>query len=113
MESLFVIALILYSIVIWTHKINKELLYWMIVVFGFAFFLDAFATVIVCANARDGWAWNFHTITGLISLVIMGLHFVWAVGAYSGVGKLGHYFNKYSIYAWILWLAAFISGIPL
>jgi uncharacterized repeat protein (TIGR03987 family) len=110
---LFVIALLLYSVVIWTHKINKELLYWMMVAFGIAFFLDAFATVVVCANAKAGWTWNLHTITGLASLLIMGLHFVWAVGAYANVGKLGKYFDRYSVYAWVLWLVAFVSGIPI
>jgi uncharacterized repeat protein (TIGR03987 family) len=113
MESLFVLALILYTIVIWSHKIKKHLAFWMISVFGFALFVDAFATVVVCANAKAGWAWNFHTITGFLSLLIMALHFTWALIAYLGAGNVEKYFNRYSVYAWLLWIVAFVSGIPI
>lgn len=111
-ELLFVIALILYTTVIWTHKFKKQLRLWMAVVFGIALAADTIATIVVCVGAQSGWVWNFHTITGLASLLIMVLHFTWAVIAIATRGSLEVYFQKYSIYAWMLWLTAFLSGIP-
>jgi uncharacterized repeat protein (TIGR03987 family) len=112
LEFLFVIALILYSVVIWTHKFKKRLDLWMISVFGGALLIDTIATIIVCVAVSSSWLWNIHTITGLASLLIMAIHFAWAYGALQFHGELEKYFNRYSLYAWSLWLVAFITGIP-
>lgn len=121
LELLFVVALVLYTTVIWTHKLRRCLKPWMVVVFGIALIADTVATVIVC-NLVDPSSWKlnlaefsgtFHIVTGLVSLLIMALHFSWALGALTVHGKLEQYFNKYSVYAWLLWLVALFSGIPL
>lgn len=112
LEFLFVVALILYTSVIWTHRFRKRLEKWMVILFGLALVIDMAATIVVCAFAGPLHAWSFHTITGFASLLIMALHFIWAVSAKVLKGKFEANFSKYSLRAWLLWLAAFISGIP-
>ena len=112
LEALFAAALIIYTIVIWSHQFKKELKLWMIWLFGTALSTDGFATLVVCALTSNELKWTFHAIAGLTSLLIMALHFLWAVRAYSGIGRYAEYFQRYSIYAWLLCLAAFLSPIP-
>jgi len=112
LELLFVGALILYTTVILSHKFRKSLSGWMVWVFGLALTADTAGTIFVCIVAAKRWIWNLHTISGLASLVIMAVHFVWALLAINKKWKFEVYFNRFSIWAWLLWLVAFVSGIP-
>lgn len=112
LEGLFVVALVLYTGVIWTHRFKKHLTGWMVALFGVGLLADVSGTIALCAFSANGWTWTLHTISGLASLLIMGLHFVWALWEWAEV-RSGSLFQRYSVYAWLLWLVAFISGIPL
>ena len=112
LEWLFVLALVLYSLVIWYHKLKQKLEPWMVMLFGIALTADISGTIFLCVAESVRWVWNLHTIFGLISLLIMAAHFTWAVMSIKGVGKSESYFNRFSLYAWCLWLVAFFSGIP-
>lgn len=112
LELLFVVAMVLYSFVIWSHKFSGKLSFWMVWLFGFGLIADIGGTVLLCVAAADRWTWTLHTVSGLASLLIMALHFVWAVLATSREGNWKTHFDRYSIYAWCLWMFAFVSGIP-
>lgn len=112
LELLFVLALILYTTAIMSHKFKGALKPWMIHVFGVGLLADISGTIFLCFFASHGWQWTLHSISGLAALIIMGLHYLWALLAF----KKKDYeekFNDYSLYAWVLWLIAFISGIPM
>ena len=113
LELLFVVALILYSSVIWLHKLHHKLYLWMVLLFGIGLAADVSGTVFLCMTAGARWRFTLHTVSGLVSLVIMALHFAWALLAVRGVGTSREYFDRFSVYAWLLWLVSFISGIPL
>ena len=113
LELLFVIALFLYSFVIWSHRIKQKLRPWMIWVFGLGLASDVAGTVLLCAMTAQGWVFTLHTVAGLISLLVMALHFFWALLAITVGRKFEAHFNRFSLYAWFLWLIAFFSGIPL
>ncbi|HXK40590.1 MAG TPA: hypothetical protein VJ046_00580 [Candidatus Paceibacterota bacterium] len=112
LELLFVVALLLYSFVIWVHKFRKDLSLWMVWLFGIGLAADVSGTVIVCVLAAKSWVWNLHTVSGLLSLIIMATHFAWALCALKVKGDFETYFNRFSVWAWLLWLVAFVSGIP-
>lgn len=112
LEMLFVVALLLYSLVIWTHKIKKVLSLWMVWLFGIGLAADISGTVFLCVVATSGLIFNLHTIFGLVSLLIMALHFGWALLSITLGGKFESYFNRFSVAAWFIWLIAFVSGIP-
>lgn len=112
LETLFVVALILYSFVIWSHQITKKFSPWMVWLFGIGLTADISGTVLICVAAADRWTWTLHTGFGLVSLLIMALHFLWAVLAISREGNWKIYFNRFSVFAWFFWLLSFVSGIP-
>lgn len=113
LELLFVAALILYTLVIWVHRIQHRLYGWMIWLFGAGLLADISGTIFLCAISAVSWKFTLHTVSGFVSLIIMALHFSWAFLAHAAHGKFEAYFNRFSVYAWLLWLVAFISGIPL
>lgn len=112
LELFFVVAMLLYSFVIWTHKFSRKLDLWMVWLFGFGLLADVSGTVLLCVAAAARWTWTPHTLSGLASLLIMAVHFVWAVLATRKEGNWKTYFDCYSVYAWCLWMFAFVSGIP-
>lgn len=112
LEWLFVLALVLYTIVIWSHRFSRKLYHWMVILFGIGLLADVSGTIFLCVVASTRWAWTLHTVSGLVSLLIMAAHFVWALMAIRLAGKSESYFNRFSLYAWSLWLIAFITGIP-
>ena len=113
LELLFVVALILYSFVIWSHKLTGRLPLWMVWLFGVGLTADIGGTIFLCVAVADRWKCNLHTVFGLVSLLIMAIHFVWALLANSKEGDWKIYFDRFSVYAWCLWMVAFVSGMPL
>lgn len=114
LEFLFIIALVLYTFVIWAQRVKHTLRPWMVWLFGAGLTADVSGTVFLCgAMFTVQWTFTLHTVSGLVSLMIMALHFLWALFALRARGKFETYFDRFSVYAWCLWLVAFISGIPL
>ena len=110
-EWLFVVALVLYSVAIWGHVLCGEFRRWMLPVFGLAVLADISGTIFLC-GISGRWIWTFHTVMGLLALLIMTLHLVWARFAARRVGRSAELFKKYSVWAWVLWLVAFFSRVP-
>lgn len=107
---LIIMALVLYSVAIWSEKLKKQgLLLWMVIVFGLGFACDLVGTSSMVIKARS-LDLNFHGACGYAALVIMGLHFLWALIAIIKHGQAQKLFSRYSVYAWFVWLGAFISG---
>lgn len=105
------LALILYSLSIWSERIKHQLHKWMIITFIIGFGCDLIGTSIMGWHAH-GLKLNFHTICGYLALIIMGLHLAWAIRAFKNKGNCAQLFNHFSIYAWFVWLLALFSGIP-
>ena len=112
LEFLFFIALLLYSFVIWLHQLTKSFSPWMVWLFGIGLGADISGTVFLCVAAASKWTFTLHTISGLVSLLIMALHFGWALLSMMLGDKFETYFKRFSLFAWFLWLIAFVSGIP-
>ncbi len=113
LEYLFFIALFMYSFVIWRHRFTHKLSSWMVWLFGLGLLADAGGTVLLCVVPAESWQFTLHTVSGLLALLIMALHFLWALPARVSWGESRIYFDRFSVYAWYLWLIAFMSGIPL
>jgi uncharacterized repeat protein (TIGR03987 family) len=105
-------AAILYSITIWTERIRKQLQPWMIKLFSVAFTCDLIGTFMMFLMATKKLSFAPHSICGYLALLIMGIHFFWAIKAKKKPEKYAHLFTKYSIIAWFVWMAAFVSGCP-
>ena len=105
------LALILYTVAIWSEKLKKELKPWMIGIFVIAFTCDLLGTGIMSILAGKH-NFNLHILCGRSALVIMFLHLCWALIAFYKHGQCQKLFHRFSIYAWLIWLFAFFSGIP-
>lgn len=104
----FGVALVGYSIAVWAHKLTQELRWWMIGVFGVALAFDAGGTYFLCYKVAEGVTLSAHTILGFVILVIMALHFAWALVAMWSP-RFRHYFDKGSVWAWAVWIFVFFS----
>ncbi len=103
------LALVFYTTSIWAERIKKKLAIWMILLFGLAFALDYFGTHIMITKAAGNADYSVHGLSGYLALGIMGLHLLWAILS-KFWKRCAHLFHKCSIYAWGLWLLAFMSG---
>lgn len=105
-------ALVLYTVSIWSERIIKSLRPWMISMFISAFSFDLAGTSIMAYRAGFKFQLNPHSVCGYGALAIMGLHLIWALIALKYHGRAEKYFHRFSWVAWLIWLVAFLSGIP-
>lgn len=105
-----IIALILYTIVVWTERITRKLKLWIVFTFGGGFICDLIGTSIMFIVSKEK-SFRFHQLCGYSALIIMFLHLIWAILS-KKYPKFEKYFTRFSIIAWSIWLLAFLSGIP-
>ena len=108
---LMIVALVFYSTAIWSERFARGLKLWMVVIFTIGFFCDFIGTWIM-RSISAGTTLNIHSIAGFSALIIMLLHLIWAIVAILWRGKAQELFSRYSIYAWSVWLLAFLTGVP-
>ena len=104
-------ALICYTIAVFTERKRKKLQLWMILLFASGFACDFIGTGTMFLVAEEKFSFSFHSLAGYSALIIMFIHLLWAISAFRKPIR-AKLFNKYSIYAWCIWLVAFISGTP-
>lgn len=109
--SLIVLALCLYSLAIWADKLQGQLKTWMIITFSAAFVADLCGTSLM-GLLSDSQELSLHSYCGFLALVVMCLHLLWALLAKYRQGRSSELFRRFSLWAWLLWLVAFFSGIP-
>ncbi len=105
------LALVFYSIGVWSEKIQGTLKKWHLVIFWTGLAFDTIGTSLMSELAQDGFKFNFHGITGLLAIILMLVHALWATYVIirnNERAKSG--FHKFSIFVWIIWLIPFISG---
>lgn len=104
-------ALIFYTIGVWSEKIQGELKKWHLVIFWIGLLFDTIGTTLMGKIAAGGFELNFHGITGLLAIILMLFHAIWAtIVLVKNNQKLKNNFHKFSIAVWLIWLIPFISG---
>lgn len=104
-------ALIFYTIGVWSEKVQGELKKWHLAIFYIGLIFDTMGTTIMSKIASGGFKFNFHGITGLLAIILMLFHALWAtVVLVKNDEKAKTNFHKFSIVVWIIWLIPFISG---
>ncbi len=64
------------------------------------------------SQIADGFGLNLHGITGLIAIVLMLIHAVWAAFVlFKNSEKQKLSFHKSSVLVWFIWLVPYILGI--
>lgn len=104
-------ALIFYTIGVWSEKLQGKLKKWHLIIFYIGLFFDMLGTTLMSLMVSSGFRISFHAVTGLLAIILMLFHAVWAtVVVVKGKQKTKVTFHKFSIIVWAIWLIPFISG---
>ncbi len=105
------LALVFYTVGVWAEKLQGGLKKWHLVVFYIGLIFDTTGTTLMSKLATGGFELNFHGVTGLVAIILMLLHALWAtVVLVKGDEKAKQNFHKFSIVVWVIWLVPYISG---
>lgn len=105
-----ILALGLYSAGVWGEKLAADLKKHHLILFWLGFFFDTAGTTAMGEIAGE-WSFNIHSVTGLVALILMAIHAIWAtvVLLKNDQGQKAR-FHRFSLVVWGLWLIPFVGG---
>ena len=114
------LALVFYSIGVWSERLTRILKPKHVAFFWAGFVFDTTGTTLMttlAANMQNGSFLNVHAVTGVLAIVLMLLHAIWAtLTLISHNEKKLRSFHKFSLVVWFIWLVpyclGFIANIP-
>jgi len=102
-------ALVFYSIGVWSERISGRLKPWHLVFFVLGLICDTWGTGMMFEMV-GGMSFDIHGITGVIAIVLMLIHAVWAfVVLRRKDEKAIMNFHKFSVTVWVIWLIPYFS----
>ena len=107
------LALLFYTIGVWSEHRAKVLKPVHLVFFWLGLCMDTAGTAMMSrlADGTGGGLMSAHGITGMIAIILMMIHAVWAtVVLVRKDEKAMHTFHRFSIIVWIIWLIPFVLG---
>ena len=109
------LALVFYTIGTWAEKVQGRLKLWHIVFFLLGLVADSLGTAIMSDIAgQKGDVDPLHGITGMLAIVLMAIHAVWAIVTYrKGNENSMRNFSKFSVIVWAFWLVPYGLGLVL
>ena len=117
---LITLALVFYTIGVWSERIQGELKWWQVGAFALGFAADTSGTLLMSAIARsDGPSGlegspilaQLMAVSGVVALVLMGLHLAWAVVVMiRNKPAERKSFHKFSLVVWTSWLVPYFTG---
>ena len=112
---LITLALIFYSLGIWSERIARYLKPWHVAAFWLGFLFDVSGTLAMHRIAEGPFnLLEPHTFTGQIALWLMLAHATWATYVIQrGSDALRRSFHKYSLFVWLVWLIPYFGGMYL
>ena len=105
------LALILYTIGVWSERIQGRLKWWHVGMFYTGLVCDTLGTGAMFLMAGNLFQFNFHGITGLVAILIMCFHAGWATLVLINKDEvLIVKFHKFSLLVWVIWLIPMVTG---
>lgn len=106
------LALIFYTLGVWSERVSRYLRKWHVVAFWFGFTFDVTGTVAMHFLAKNPFNLaDFHTLTGQIALWLMLAHAIWATRVIRNNNEvLRVKFHRYSLLVWSIWLIPYLGG---
>ena len=102
-------ALIFYTIGVWGERIQGRLKWWHFVFFVLGLICDTVGTGMMFEMV-GGMTYDVHGITGVLAIVLMFIHAVWAlIVLLKQDEKALTNFHKFSIIVWLIWLIPYFS----
>ena len=107
------LALIFYTIGVWAEHRAKVLKPLHLAFFWLGLICDTTGTMLMSrmADGSGGGLMSAHGITGMIAIILMMIHAVWATIVLARKDeKTMHTFHRFSIVVWVIWLIPFVLG---
>jgi uncharacterized repeat protein (TIGR03987 family) len=103
------LALIFYSIGVWSERIQGKLKPWHLVFFWVGLVCDTLGTGLMIELA-GGLTTDIHGVTGVIAILLMLIHAFWASAVIIKKDEKAMInFHKFSLFVWIIWLVPYFS----
>jgi uncharacterized repeat protein (TIGR03987 family) len=102
-------ALVFYSIGVWSERIAGVLKPWHLAFFVLGLICDTWGTGMMLDFA-GGMTIDIHGISGLIAIILMFIHAVWAAVVLIRKDEVAiQNFHKFSVVVWLIWLIPYFS----
>ena len=103
------LALIFYSIGVWSERLQGRLKVWHTVFFWLGLVCDTWGTGLMFEFV-GGMSYDTHGVSGLLAIILMLVHAIWAtVVLVKKDEKMIVNFHKFSIFVWLVWLIPYFS----
>jgi uncharacterized repeat protein (TIGR03987 family) len=107
---LITLALIFYSIGVWSERLAGRLKGWHLIFFWAGFVCDTSGTGIMM-EMSDAGLFTIHGLTGLLAILLMFVHAIWAsVVLVRKDERAIVNFHKFSVVVWVIWLIPYLNG---
>ncbi len=107
------LALVFYSIGVWSERIQGRLKIWHTVFFWLGLVCDTWGTGMMFEWA-GGLTYDLHGLSGLLAILLMFVHAIWAtIVLVKKDEKMIVNFHKFSIFVWLIWLIPYFSPMGL
>jgi uncharacterized repeat protein (TIGR03987 family) len=107
------LALLFYSIGVWSERLSGRLKTWHTVFFWLGLVCDTWGTGLMFEFA-GGMAYDIHGLSGVLAILLMFIHAVWAtVVLVRKDEKMIANFHKFSVAVWFIWLIPYFSPMAL
>lgn len=103
------LALLFYSVGVWSERFAGQLKPWHLVFFWTGLVFDTWGTGMMMDMA-GGLSFDIHGLTGLIAILLMLIHALWATVVLVRKDELMILnFHKFSVSVWLIWLIPYFS----
>jgi uncharacterized repeat protein (TIGR03987 family) len=104
------LALVLYSIGVWSERIAGRLKAWHLIFFWGGLIFDTTGTGMMLEMA-GGIKPDIHSLTGVLAILLMLFHAVWAtIVIIRKNEKAIISFHNFSVFVWVIWLIPYFTG---
>ena len=103
------LALLFYTIGVWAERLQGRLKLWHLVFFWLGLVADTWGTGLMI-DLAGGLTADIHGVTGVIAIVLMLVHAVWAsIVLLRRDEKAIRRFHRFSLLVWLIWLIPYSS----
>lgn len=107
------LALIFYSIGVWSERLQGRLKVWHTVFFWIGLICDTWGTGMMFEYV-GGMSYDVHGFSGVLAIALMLIHAIWATIVLARKNeKMIVSFHKFSIFVWLIWLIPYFSPMTL
>lgn len=107
---LITLALVFYSIGVWSERLAGRLKAWHLVFFWAGLVCDASGTGIMMEMSGYD-IFSVHGLTGVVAIGLMLLHAVWATVVLVRKNERAIVnFHRFSVGVWLIWLVPYLNG---